>query len=142
MITLTAVMLVVTVLFAWGQGKLMPAIKRTPYDSPEAKMQGFVLHWVFVAIWAAPLVLSPLFLNWQQVGYAVGIALALRYCFFDPALNLGEGTTVFAVGGSAGTDLLLRKFAGLIGIPVTYLSALSRGLVFLALCMFINIEFL
>ena len=45
-------------LMAWAQGKLLPAIRRTP-PGPEAKRQSFALHYVLTAVYFLPLVLAP-----------------------------------------------------------------------------------
>ncbi len=130
---------VFTGLMAWGQGWLMPAIKRTDNHTPESDRQKFALHWILGTVWALPAVLLlPFYLHWEPVV----IALLIRFICFDVVLNYTEGTTVFAVGESANTDKLLRKIAGVISIPVAYLSALFRLLAFLLLVVFVILKFL
>jgi hypothetical protein len=90
-------------LVAFPQGRLMPAIRRTP-PGPEAKRQDTALHLWLLLAYFAPLALRPTWID-------LGAALLVRAIAFDMFLNLGEGTPLFAVGSTATTDKLLRKIA-------------------------------
>jgi hypothetical protein len=88
-------------LMVYGQGLLMPAIRRTP-PGAEAKLQSRALHGLLTAVYFLPVVLAP----------ATWLAWLL---LFDPCLNLGAGDKLFAVGKTAGSDNLLRWLAERLG---------------------------
>jgi hypothetical protein len=94
-------------LIAYGQGVLMPAIRRTP-PGPEAKRQAFALHWVLTDAYFLPVVLAPA--SWLTAGLA-------RLLLFDRTLNLGAGDKLFAVGQKAGSDRALQRLAQRVGWP-------------------------
>jgi hypothetical protein len=88
-------------LMAYAQGVLMPAIRRTP-PGPEAKRQAFALHWLLALAYFLPVVLAPA--SWLTAGLA-------RLLLFDPALNLGAGDKLFAVGQTAASDRAMQWLA-------------------------------
>lgn len=90
-------------LMAWAQGKLLPAIRRTP-PGHEAQLQALALHYVLGVGYLLPLTLAPTLLG-------VAVALASRLLLFDPILNYAAGDAVFAVGATALTDRALRWLA-------------------------------
>jgi hypothetical protein len=94
-------------LMAYAQGVLLPAIRRTP-PGAEARRQAFALHWLLTAVYFLPVVLAPA--TWLA-------AVLARLLLFDPALNLGAGDKLFAVGQTAGSDKLLRRLAERLGWP-------------------------
>jgi hypothetical protein len=95
-------------LMAWAQGKLLPAIRRTP-PGREAQLQALALHYVLGVGYLLPLALAPTMLG------AVD-ALASRPLLFDPVLNTSAGEPAFAVGGTALTDRALRWLATRLGV--------------------------
>jgi hypothetical protein len=98
---------VAVVLLGLAQGLLMPAIRRTP-PGDEAKRQDLALHWLLTGCYFLALLLAPA--TWL-------VALLSRLVFFDPALNLGAGDAVFAVGSTARFDKALRWLAGCLSWP-------------------------
>jgi hypothetical protein len=94
-------------LMAYGQGVLMPAIRRTP-PGPEAKRQAFALHWLLALAYFLPVVLAPA--SWLT-------AVLARLLLFDPALNLGAGDKLFAVGQTAASDRAMQWLAQRLGWP-------------------------
>lgn len=120
-----------TCLFAYGQGRIMPTLKQVPPNTPEANRNNFALHWIFGAVWALPVLLVWYYTHrWELAA----IAVLLRFVCFDVVLNKAEGNMLFVVGSEANTDKMLRKIAGLTGVPVTYLSAILKGI---ALCVLV-----
>lgn len=133
MLLTVAFWLAFTGLFAYGQGLLMPAIKRTE-PGAEAKRQAFALHWVFGAVWALPILLAWHYTHrWELAA----IAVLVRVAFFDVLLNKAEGSFPFAVGNTAKSDRLLRWISGKTGIPVTYLNAVLKAFSLVFLVAFI-----
>jgi hypothetical protein len=94
-------------LLAWAQGKLLPAIRRTP-PGREAQLQALALHYVLGAYYLLALVFVPT--AWL-------VALLSRLLLFDPVLNASAGEPVFAVGVTALTDRALRWLAARVGWP-------------------------
>jgi hypothetical protein len=90
---------------AWMQGRIMPAIRRTP-PGDEAKEQATALHVVGTLAYFFPLLLTlPLFL------FSALVALAARVALFDVTLNTAARRPAFEVGQTAATDKLLRKWS-------------------------------
>jgi hypothetical protein len=85
------------------QGRIMPAIRRTP-PGEEAKEQDTALHKWGTLAYFLPLLLGPSWLG-------LGLALATRLAEFDVVLNLAARRPAFEVGQTAATDKLLRKWA-------------------------------
>jgi hypothetical protein len=96
-------------LMAWAQGKLLPAIRRTP-PGREAQLQALALRYVLGVGYLLPLALAPTLLG-------VGVALASRLLLFDPMLNTSAGEPAFAVGATALTDRALRWLAARLSWP-------------------------
>ena len=96
-------------LMAWAQGKLLPAIRRTP-PGREAQLQALALHYVLGVGYLLPLTLAPTLLGG-------GVALASRLLLFDPVLNYAAGEPAFAVGATALTDRALRWLAARLSWP-------------------------
>ena len=96
-------------LMAWAQGKLLPAIRRTP-PGREAQLQALALHYVLGVGYLLPLTLAPTLLG-------VAVALVSRLLLFDPVLNYAAGDAVFAVGATALTDRALRWLAARLSWP-------------------------
>jgi hypothetical protein len=94
-------------LMAYGQGQLMPAIRRTP-PGAEAKRQSRALHGLLTAVYFLPLVLAPA--TWLT-------ALLARLLLFDPLLNLAAGDKPFAVGQTAASDRALQWLATKLSWP-------------------------
>jgi len=94
-------------LMAWGQGLLMPAIRRTP-PGAEAGRQAFALHWLLTTAYFLPLGLAPH--TWPA-------AVLARVLLFDPVLNLAAGDRPFAVGRTAASDRALQWVALRVGWP-------------------------
>jgi hypothetical protein len=88
-------------LLAWAQGKLLPAIRRTP-PGREAQLQALALHYILGAYYLLALVFVPT--AWL-------VALLSRLLLFDPVLNASAGEPVFAVGNTALTDRVIRQAA-------------------------------
>jgi hypothetical protein len=95
-------------LMGWAQGKLLPAIRRTP-PGREAQLQALALHYVLGVGYLLPLTLAPTMLGG-------GVALASRLLLFDPVLNTSAGEPAFAVGATALTDRALRWLALRLGM--------------------------
>jgi hypothetical protein len=55
-------------LIAWAQGKLLPAIRRTP-PGREAQLQALALHYVLGVGYLLPLTLAPTLLGVGAVAY-------------------------------------------------------------------------
>lgn len=90
------------------QGLLMPAIRRTPSGTPEAKRQANALHGWGTLAYFLPLLLCPAAVPfWFWLATAVLTRLAL----FDVPLNLAAGDKPFAVGQTAFFDQVLRTLA-------------------------------
>jgi hypothetical protein len=96
-------------LLAWAQGKLLPAIRRTP-PGREAQLQALALHYVLGVSYLLPLTLTPTMLG-------VGVALLSRLLLFDPVLNKSAGDAAFAVGQTALTDRAIRWLATKLSWP-------------------------
>lgn len=92
-------------LFASGQGLLMPAIRRTP-PGPEAAHQAVALHWLFTAVYFLPYFLKP---DAVPLWLWAGLGFLLRVVAFDVVLNYCAGDAPFAVGQTALWDRLLRR---------------------------------
>jgi hypothetical protein len=105
-------------LLAWAQGKLLPAIRRTP-PGREAQLQALALHYILGAYYALALVFVPA--TWL-------VALLARLLLFDPVLNLSAGDAMFAVGQTALTDRGLRWLATQLSWPPELLRAVLWGL--------------
>jgi hypothetical protein len=90
-------------LMTWAQGKLLPAIRRTP-PGREAQLQALALHYVLGVGYLLPLALAPTVLGLE-------VALASRRLLFDPVLNTSAGEPAFAIGATALTDRALRWLA-------------------------------
>jgi hypothetical protein len=88
---------------AWMQGRIMPAVRRTP-PGEEAQEQDTALHKWGTLAYFLPLLLAPSWLG-------LGLALATRLAEFDPVLNLAARRPAFEVGQTAATDKLLRRLA-------------------------------
>ena len=104
---LLAFWVVATSLSGIAQGWLLPAIRRTPPDGPEARRQGWALHGLLLASWACPLALAPG--SWPA-------ALAARAVLFDPLLSLAAGDPLFGVGQTALSDRALRWAAARLNV--------------------------
>lgn len=94
-------------LMALGQGWLPPAIKRTPQGS-EARRQGIALHYVLVASYYWPLVLTPA--TWL-------LAIGSRLLLFNVILNTAANIPAFHAGDTALADKLLQRVATRLGWP-------------------------
>ena len=87
--------------FAYLQGILLPAIRRTP-PGVESNNQAFALHVVGSVVYLLPLVFTPTIVG-------VAICLGSRLALFDPVLNRAAGRPWLEVGQTAFTDKLLRR---------------------------------
>jgi hypothetical protein len=103
-------------LMAYGQGVLMPAIRRTP-PGVEAKRQAFALHVVLAVAYFLPLLLVLCFAPEHSTRASI-IAVLGRLLLFDPLLNLGAGDKPFAVGQTAASDRALQWLAAKLSWPV------------------------
>lgn len=121
-----------TGLMAWGQGKLMPTLKTVPPNTHEASRNNFALHWVLGAAWA--LFGLPIWYYSQRWELAV-MGVLVRIAIFDIVLNAAEGSPLFAVGGEANTDKILRAIAAFFGWNVQVLSAVFKALALLVLAV-------
>jgi hypothetical protein len=108
------------------QGRLMPAIRRTP-PGEEAKEQDNALHIVGTLAYFLPLLLTPA--AWLFGGL---VALAARVALFDVVLNTAARRPAFEVGQTAATDKLLRKLAPT--NPERLSAILRLGTAFLLAC--------
>jgi hypothetical protein len=98
---------------AWAQGKLLPAIRRTP-PGREAQLQALALHYMLGVAYFLPLTLNSSLLG-------VGVALLSRRLLFDPVLNKSAGDAAFAVGQTALTDRAIRWLATKLNWPPEHL---------------------
>ena len=120
-------------LTAFVQGRILPAVRRTPYGTIEQKEQDIALHYVGGFLYFWPLLFTP---NWL----ALTVALGLRVLLFDVVLNKAAGDAPFNVGKTARTDKMLRKIAVLVNLPASYISALIRLLAFLLLAVVVYVQ--
>jgi hypothetical protein len=87
------------------QGRVMPAIRRTP-PGEEASEQDNALHKVGTLAYFLPVALTPAL--WLPAGL---IALASRAALFDVVLNKAARRPAFEVGQTAATDRFLRRLS-------------------------------
>ncbi|MBX0290946.1 hypothetical protein K3G63_10880 [Hymenobacter sp. HSC-4F20] len=90
-------------LLAFMQGRLLPAIRRTP-PGKEAAEQDFALHRVGTFLYGLPLFLVP---TWPHLIAAI----LSRLLLFDVVLNLAARRPAFEVGQTALWDKLLRRLS-------------------------------
>lgn len=124
MLLTVAFWLAFTVLMALMQGLLLPTLRLTP-PGKEADTHDLALHKVGLVAYFLPVALT---LTWG----AFVIAALTRFALFDAVANAASGTQLFYVGNTAKSDKFLRWVSGKTGVPVTYLSAVLKGI---ALCV-------
>ena len=95
--------LVFCALLATMQGRLLPAVRRTP-PGEEAQQQAFALHYIGAAAYLLPVVLNA---SWLFLA----TALVVRVLLFDPIINASSGVPLFYVGQTALMDKLIRRAA-------------------------------
>jgi hypothetical protein len=108
-----------TVLFAAGQGLLLPMLRNFAQHSKEARITDLSLHKIGFVAWLLPALLLPSWLH-------LAIALLVRVAVFDIVLNYAAGDKLFNVGQTAKTDKLLQWTAAKLGLSASVLSAILK----------------